>query len=97
MSQKDQISWRGTDGASLYRKVDLRLLPLLFTGFMFAYMDRVNVGFAKLQMQSDLGFSDAAYGIGAGIFFVGYVLFEVPSNLLLPRVGARLRILAKIT
>jgi MFS family permease len=52
-------------------------------------MDRVNVGFAKLQMQSDLGFSDAAYGVGAGIFFLGYVLFELPSNLLLPRVGAR--------
>jgi len=63
---------------------------LLFIGFMFAYLDRVNVGFAKLQMQSDLGFSDAAYGIGAGIFFVGYVLFELPSNLLLPRIGARL-------
>ncbi len=51
--------------------------------------DRVNIGFAKLQMQSDLGFSDAAYGVGAGIFFIGYVLFEIPSNLMLPRVGAR--------
>jgi len=56
---------------------------------MFAYLDRVNVGFAKLQMQSALGLSDAAYGVGAGIFFIGYVLFELPSNLLLPRVGAR--------
>lgn len=56
---------------------------------MFAYLDRVNVGFAKLQMQSDLALSDAAYGVGAGIFFVGYVLFEIPSNLLLPKVGAR--------
>lgn len=90
MSQKDQNSGSGADRASLDRKVDMRLLPLLFIGFMFAYLDRVNVGFAKLQMQSDLGFSDAAYGIGAGIFFVGYVLFEVPSNLLLPKVGARL-------
>lgn len=84
------MSERGTAIASLYRKVNLRLLPLLFVGFMFAYLDRVNVGFAKLQMQSDLGFSDAAYGVGAGIFFVGYVLFELPSNLLLPKVGARL-------
>ncbi len=90
MHRKDRISESRTDGVSLYRKIDLRLLPLLFIGFLFAYLDRVNVGFAKLQMQSDLGFSDAAYGIGAGIFFVGYVLFEVPSNLLLPRVGARL-------
>ncbi len=90
MHRKDRISESGTDGVALYRKIDLRLLPLLFIGFLFAYLDRVNVGFAKLQMQSDLGFSDAAYGIGAGIFFVGYVLFEVPSNLLLPRVGARL-------
>lgn len=56
---------------------------------MFAYLDRVNVGFAKLQMQSDLALSDAVYGVGAGIFFVGYVLFEIPSNLLLPKVGAR--------
>jgi sugar phosphate permease len=75
--------------AALYRRLNWRLLPFLLACYMFAYMDRVNVGFAKLQMQSDLGFSDAAYGVGAGIFFLGYVLFELPSNLLLPRVGAR--------
>jgi sugar phosphate permease len=75
--------------AALYRRLNWRLLPFLLACYMFAYMDRVNVGFAKLQMQSDLGFSDAAYGVGAGIFFLGYVLFEIPSNLLLPRVGAR--------
>jgi sugar phosphate permease len=78
------------DGVSaLYSRLNWRLLPFLLACYMFAYMDRVNVGFAKLQMQSDLGFSDAAYGVGAGIFFLGYVLFEIPSNLLLPRVGAR--------
>ncbi|MCO4892524.1 MFS transporter [Cupriavidus sp. WGtm5] len=78
------------DGASsLYSRINWRLLPFLLVCYLFAYLDRVNVGFAKLQMQSDMGFSDAAYGVGAGIFFVGYVLFELPSNLMLPRVGAR--------
>ncbi|GAA0841951.1 MFS transporter [Cupriavidus pauculus] len=77
------------DTAALYRKINLRLLPFLLVCYLFAYLDRVNIGFAKLQMQGDLGFSDAAYGVGAGIFFIGYVLFEIPSNLMLPRVGAR--------
>ena len=75
--------------AALYRKLNWRLLPILLAGFVFAYLDRINVGFAKLQMQSDLQFSDAVYGVGAGIFFVGYVLFELPSSLLLPKIGAR--------
>ncbi|SPS01374.1 MFS transporter [Cupriavidus taiwanensis] len=75
--------------SSLYSRINWRLLPFLLVCYLFAYLDRVNVGFANLQMQSDLGFSDAAYGVGAGIFFVGYVLFELPSNLMLPRVGAR--------
>ncbi|MCA8296702.1 MFS transporter [Burkholderia sp. AU30198] len=74
---------------ALYRKLNWRLLPLLLLCYTFAYLDRVNIGFAKLHMQSALGFSDAAYGLGAGIFFLGYVLFEIPSNLLLPRIGAR--------
>lgn len=74
---------------ALYSKINWRLLPFLLICYLFAYLDRVNVGFAKLQMQSDLGFSDAAYGVGAGIFFIGYVLFEIPSNLMLPRIGAR--------
>ena len=77
------------DTSTLYNKINWRLLPFLLICYLFAYLDRVNIGFAKLQMQSDLGFSDAAYGVGAGIFFLGYVLFELPSNLLLPRVGAR--------
>ncbi len=71
-------------------KVTWRLMPLLCFCFMAAFLDRVNVGFAKLTMLSDLGLSQAAYATGAGIFFVGYFLFEVPSNLLLQRFGARM-------
>ncbi|WP_206953481.1 MFS transporter [Trinickia acidisoli] len=73
-----------------YRKVSWRLLPLLLLCYLVAYLDRVNVGFAKLQMASALHLSDAVYGLGAGIFFLGYFLFEIPSNLILHRVGARL-------
>ncbi len=79
----------------VYRKISLRLLPFLTLCYMLAFLDRINIGFGKLQMQSDLGLSDAVYGIGAGIFFIGYVLFEIPSNLLLPRIGAR-RTVARI-
>ncbi len=75
--------------AATYRKVDRRLIPFLFLCYILAYLDRVNVGFAKLQMLADLKFSDAAFGMGAGIFFIGYFFFEVPSNLLLKRFGAR--------
>ncbi|MBP0625086.1 MFS transporter [Cupriavidus consociatus] len=75
--------------SSAYRKATWRLIPFLAVCFVFAYLDRVNISFAKLQMQSDLGFSDAAYGLGAGIFFIGYFLFEIPSNVILERVGAR--------
>ena len=72
--------------AQTYRTVTWRLLPFLFLCYILAYLDRVNVGFARLQMQADLGLSDTAYGIGAGMFFVGYFFFEVPSNLLMRRV-----------
>jgi D-galactonate transporter len=72
-----------------YRKVAWRLTPLLMLCYVVAYLDRVNVGFAKLQMTTDLGLSDAVYGFGAGIFFVGYFLFEIPSNVILHKVGAR--------
>lgn len=75
---------------ALYNKIALRFLPLLCLCLVAAYLDRVNVGFAKLQMLDDLQFSNTIYGLGAGIFFVGYVLFEVPSNVLLHKVGARL-------
>ncbi|MCB5424298.1 MFS transporter [Altererythrobacter sp. CC-YST694] len=75
--------------AATYRKVAMRLVPLLFLGYFVAILDRVNVGFAKLQMASDLELGDAVYGFGAGIFFIGYFFFELPSNLILARVGAR--------
>jgi len=76
--------------ARLYARVTRRLLPLLFACYVAAYLDRVNVGFAKLQMLRDLHFSETVYGLGAGIFFIGYFLFEIPSNIILHRVGARL-------
>lgn len=72
------------------RKVMWRLMPFLFVCYFVAYLDRVNVGFAKLQMNSALGMSEAAYGFGAGLFFLSYFLLEVPSNLALDRFGARL-------
>ncbi len=72
-----------------YGKIAWRILPFLLLCYFAAYIDRVNIGFAKLQMSSDLGFSEAAYGLGAGIFFIGYSVFEVPSNLMLHKVGAR--------
>lgn len=72
-----------------YAKVARRLIPFLMLCYLGAYLDRVNVGFAKLQMLNDLRFSETVYGIGAGIFFLGYFLFEVPSNLILHKVGAR--------
>ncbi|WP_176079782.1 MFS transporter [Paraburkholderia tropica] len=72
-----------------FRRAAWRIMPLLFICYVVAYLDRVNVGFAKLQMLNDLHFSDAVYGFGAGLFFVGYFFFEVPSNLLLHKVGAR--------
>lgn len=72
-----------------YRKIIWRLLPLLVICYTVSYLDRVNIGFAKIQMMSDLKLSDTIYGLGAGIFFLGYVLAEVPSNIILHRVGAR--------
>jgi len=83
---RTEAAARPTD---VYSKVTWRLVPLLFVCYVLSYLDRINVGFAQLQMKSDLGFSDAVYGLGAGIFFIGYFLFEVPSNLLLEKIGAR--------
>ena len=81
--------------SQLYHRLNWRILPLLAICYFFACLDRLNISFAKLQMQTDLSFSDAVYGLGAGIFFIGYVLFEIPSNLMLPKVGAR-RTLSRI-
>ena len=70
-------------------RVIRRLIPFAFICYVVAYIDRVNVGFAASALQKDLGLNDAQFGYGAGLFFVGYFLFEVPSNLILERVGAR--------
>src|SRR3954462_2826156 len=71
-------------------KVMWRLIPFLILCYFVAYLDRVNVGFAKLHMNQALGLSEAAFGLGAGLFFIGYFLFEVPSNIFLERVRARI-------
>jgi MFS transporter, ACS family, tartrate transporter len=71
------------------RAASRRLIPFLFVLYVVSFLDRVNVGFAALQMNRDLGLSSAVYGFGAGIFFIGYSIFEVPSNLILARTGAR--------
>src|SRR4026208_765762 len=70
-------------------RVSWRLLPLIVVSYLVAYIDRTNVAFAALTMNKDLGISSYMYGWGAGIFFIGYALFEVPSNMILERVGAR--------
>ncbi len=75
--------------STLYNRIAWRLLPFLFVLYIVAFLDRVNVGFAKLQMSADIGLSDLAFGFGAGVFFIGYCLCEIPSNMMLQRVGAR--------
>src|SRR6185295_15716089 len=77
------------DPERVMRKVVRRLIPYLFLCYIVNYIDRINVGYAALEMKTDLGFGDAVYGLGASMFFVGYVLFEIPSNLIMMRVGAR--------
>src|SRR5256885_17151759 len=84
MNEAILAEWR------LYNRVTRRVIPLLFCCYVAAYLDRVNVSFAKLQMLHDLRFSETVYGLGAGIFFIGYFLFEIPSNIILHRIGARL-------
>src|SRR3974390_1262926 len=76
-------------GASAQHKAAMRLLPVISIGYGLAYMDRINISFAALRMNSDLHFSNTVYGIGAGLFFIGYALCEIPSNLLLLRFGPR--------
>jgi len=76
--------------AALLHKITWKLIPFLCLCFMAAFLDRVNVGFAREALVAELGMSDAVYGLGAGLFFIGYFLFEVPSNLILERVGARI-------
>jgi D-galactonate transporter len=76
-----------------YRKIIWRVMPIVLIAYIFAFLDRINIGYAQLQMKQDLAFSDTIYGLGAGIFFLTYLLFEVPSNLLLEKIGARLTFL----
>jgi len=76
--------------ARVYDKVFWRIIPFLLVCYAVSYLDRVNVGFAKLEMNRSIGLSETAYGIGAGVFFLGYTIFELPSNLLLERIGARI-------
>jgi D-galactonate transporter len=90
------LGTNANDLKATYAKIAWRLIPFLVFLFILAWLDRVNVGFAKLHMLQDLQFSEAVYGLGAGIFFIGYFLFEVPSNLLLEKIGAR-KTLARIT
>lgn len=72
-----------------HARITWRLMPLLLVCYLFAHLDRINIGFAKMQMSADLGFSDTVYGLGAGLFFIAYALFGVPSNLALERIGPR--------
>ena len=87
----DTLTPADSDAAdALYGRIAWRIMPIVLASYIIAYIDRVNVGFAKLQMLGDLKFSESVYGFGAGIFFLGYFIFEVPSNLILHRVGARI-------
>lgn len=94
MESSNEAEHRALEAA--YAKITWRLIPFLAILWIIAWIDRVNIGFAKLQMLDDLKFSEATYGFGAGIFFLGYFFFEVPSNLLLTRIGAR-KTIARIT
>src|SRR6201997_878886 len=78
---------------AVFRRISWGVMPLILIAYICAFLDRINIGYAQLQMKQDLAFSDAVYGLGAGIFFVTYLLFEVPSNLLLEKIGARLTFL----
>ena len=83
--------------ADVYQRVARRLIPLLLVCYIVAMIDRLNVGFAKLQFQTDLHFDEAVFGTAAGILYVGYILFEVPSNLVLQRTGLRITLLRIMT
>jgi MFS transporter, ACS family, tartrate transporter len=86
----ETVSGMTVDGRALYAKISWRLIPYMFLLYIVAYLDRVNVGFAAMDMQRDLHFSNTVYGTGAGIFFLGYALCDLPSSLILRRVGTRI-------
>ena len=79
-----------TEEDAIYRKINWRIVPIILFAYILAFLDRINVGFTQLQMKQDLDFSDGVFGLGAGLFFITYLMFEVPSNLILERVGARM-------
>ena len=79
--------------SAVYRKIDRRIVPVILIAYVLAFLDRINVGYAQLQMKQSLGFSDAVYGLGAGIFFLSYFLCELPSTLWMQKIGARLTFL----
>jgi D-galactonate transporter len=83
-------SFASDNEAAAYNRAAWKLIPFLLILYIISFLDRVNVGFAKLQMSADIGLSDAVFGLGAGIFFIGYAACEIPSNLLLQRFGARI-------
>jgi MFS transporter, ACS family, tartrate transporter len=94
-TRSSQVSTTGAGqdsdaGRATVERVIRRLIPFIFLCYVVAYIDRVNIGFATQELQRDLGLSEAAYGLGGGLFFLGYCLFEIPSNLILDRVGARI-------
>ena len=90
VSERAKFAFGATrEESDLYKKVILRIIPFIFICYVLNYIDRVNVSFAKLQFQIDLSLTDASYGLGVGVFYIGYILFEVPSNLLLQKIGAR--------
>lgn len=89
MSSHSPAAYMEGGESSAFAKATARIVPFLFLCYLAAYLDRINVAFAKLQMLNDLGFNEAIYGFGASVFFVGYLLFEIPSNLMLLRVGPR--------
>lgn len=90
-TQRDGTSAMQADG--IYRKVTFKLIPFLFVCYVLCFVARINISFAQLQFKADLAFSDAVYGFGAGLFYLGYILFEVPSNIMLEKIGARATIM----
>lgn len=89
MTNKLTVEGSSPAKTALYRKISLRLMPVITVAYFIAFIDRTNISIAKLQMSTDIGLSGAAYGLGAGLFFLGYFLFEVPSNLYMMKVGAK--------
>ena len=90
MSEKSQLAVDQGELDRAYKKITLRIIPFLIIGYIAAFLDRANIGYVKADLASDLGFTAAIYGLGAGLFYLGYSAFEIPSNLLLKKIGARI-------